>query len=214
MGLLPQLLGHKPSKVLIVGASGTGKTTYFLRYLANVPARWRFVYDHEGELAGRLGVPPAHHPEEMAGALIRSGWCIYDPVEMFEGNLADGWAAFCGWAFEMSKRLPGRKLLCCDELQKLIGTNAADLPRELATALETGRRHGLDCAFAAQQPNLLHNRLRTQLTEIVCFNLPDERAIEWVEKAGINADEIRELHDGEWAARNLRTGGTAAGCVF
>jgi len=208
------LLAHKPHKVLVVGASGTGKTTFFLRYLANVRARWRFVFDGEGELAARLGIRPACWPDDMAADLIRTGWCIYDPAEQFPGRTSDAFAYFAGWTFTMAGRLPGRKILAADELQKLTTPWPAGLPPELATVMETGRRHGLDCAFVSQAPNLLHNRIRNQITELVCFQLIDPRAVEWVALAGLDADRVRALRPGQWVARNLRSGATAAGRVF
>jgi hypothetical protein len=66
----------------------------------------------------------------------------------------------------------------------------------------------------AQQPNLVHNRLRNQATEVVAFQQMDPRAVDWCAEVGFEAEAIRALPPGAYLARNLKSGGTAAGRVF
>lgn len=208
---MARVFDHKPTKVLIVGASGTGKTTFFLRYLTNVRAEYRFLFDQEGELQQRLGLPPALTPTDL-GRQIRTGWILFDPVEMFPGRIVEAWEFFCDWTLWVAGRLDGRKILAVDELQKLVSTHSKGIGPAFAKVLETGRRFRLDFVGVAQQVNLLHNRIRTQLTELVCFHLPDRTARAWVADAGIEG--IERLSAGEYVARNLRTGKVATGRVF
>jgi len=49
-----------------------------------------------------------------------------------------------------SVMLPCRKIIACDELQKLTGTN--DCPDQLLNILETVRRHRLDFFASARRP--------------------------------------------------------------
>lgn len=204
-------LSHKPAKLLVTGASGSGKTTYWTRFLLGVPARYKFVYDHQGELAYRLKFTPATDLDSLADGTLR-GWGVFDPARMFPGRTPEGFAFFCDYAFNASTRLAGRKLFACDELQALTDTNT--FSAELALVLETGRRYQLDAAMISQAPNLLHNRIRNQLTEVVTFRHGDERALDWLVAAGFGADAVRALPPGQYLARNLATGGEARGRVF
>lgn len=204
-------LAHKPYKLLITGASGSGKSTYWTRYITGTAARIKFVFDHEGEFAYRHKIKPAVTIEELAAG-TGHGWAVYDPSVMFAGRLGEGFDFFCDFAFQVSSSLDGRKLFCCDELQKLVGTN--QVSPELALVLETGRRYGLDVALITQQPNLVHNRIRNQLTEVVSFRQIDAAPIQWLEGAGFKGEELSALPNGRFVARNLLTGGQATGLLF
>ena len=205
------LLAHKPSKILVTGKSGSGKSTYFTRYVINAPYPRRFLFDHEGEFQARLGIRAATNEAGLLDSLRRP-WTIYDPAEQFPGDTEAGFAFFCEWVFEMSRRLPGAKLFCCDELQKLVGTNTVSW--ELALLLETGRRYGVDAIMISQQPNLIHNRVRGQLTECVTFQQIEPNALKFLEEIGYDGEAVKALRPGEFWARNLTSLGEARGRVF
>ena len=204
-------LDHRPYKLLVTGASGTGKTTYWTRYLLGTVAQLKFVFDHEGEFAFRNKIRAATTPEEL-GIGAHQGWCVFDPGRMFPGDLPSAFNFFCEWAFQVSSRTNGRKLFACDELQTQVGTN--QISRELALVLETGRRYGLDAAMISQQPNLIHNRIRNQLTEAVSFRQLDQSAMEWLEGVGFDPEALRGLPDGAYLDRNLKSGAVASGRLF
>lgn len=202
---------HRPTKILLTGRSGTGKTTYFLAYLTRAPYRKKFVFDGEGEISHKLGKRPATSPQELLGAL-GGEWIVYDPAKMFPGDTAAGFRFFCDWSFHMGTRLPGPKLFAADELQKV--TDQYGNCKELALILETGRRYEIDAILIAQQPNLIHNRTRNQLTEIVSFAQNDARAVQFLEDMGLAGPTIRNLRPGQFLAKNLQNGKEAAGKVF
>jgi hypothetical protein len=204
-------LTHRPFKLLVTGASGTGKTTYWTRYLLGTQARVKLVFDHEGEFAYRQKVPAATTPEALADGCAR-GWGIFDPSAMFPGDLPRAFDFFCEFAFEVATRLPGRKVFACDELQKLVGTQ--QVSRELALVLETGRRYGLDAALISQQPNLIHNRIRNQLTEVCTFRQIDHACLDWLESAGFDTEAVRLLEPGQFSCRSMVDGGVSGGTVF
>lgn len=204
-------LTHHPTKILVTGRSGVGKSTYWTRYLLGGPHRFKFVFDHEGELAYRLRALAATSPEQLAAATA-DGWAIFDPAAMFPGRLAAGFGYFSELSFHLAARLPGQKLFACDELQKLVNTSQLDLG--LALVLETGRRYGLDCLMVAQQPNLIHNRIRNQLTEVVSFQQMDDNALDYLRQAGFDPDALRALRPGQFIARNLQSGAATRGAVF
>ena len=129
-------LHHEPTKVLITGASGCGKSTYWTKLILGYPARTKFVFDHEGELQKRLGVRAASNSSGLAEGAAR-GWCIYDPCN-FRGDFESAFNFFSEFAFEASARLPGTKIFACDEIQEFVGTRSID--QFLKRILQRGRR--------------------------------------------------------------------------
>lgn len=206
-------LAHVSTKVLITGRSGSGKTTYFQRYLQGLPAgvkRW--IFDAEGELSIRLGVRAVSSPDEISVAAQAGDWLVYDPAPMFPGRIPDAFRFFCSWAWHAAARMPGRKVFAVDELQRF--TTTATIAPEAALVLETGRRYGLDLVAAAQQPNLIHNRFRNQMTELAVFATTDPRAQEAIAAWGVDPQAAARLQDGEFVAVNLRSRRQVRGRVF
>lgn len=197
---------HQSWKVLITGASGMGKTRYFLSLIERTPAALKFVFDHQGEFAVRARVRSARTLKEFVGPVI-----CFDPAQMFPGRTEEAFRFFCDFAFTVARHTRGRKLFCCDELQKLIGTSNHEMPQELRTLLETGRREELDFVAIAQSPNTIHTRVRNQMTEIVCFRQADERATRFVEQLGIV--DARKLAPGEYRRLEVNTGALYRGRV-
>ena len=202
---------HESQKVLVTGASGSGKTTYFLsrirdwRAFDGAKLKQLYVFDHEGEFSRKTGIRPAQTPRDFGGRVI-----AFDPSLMFRGRFAEAFAFFCDFAFEHSTRFDGAKLFCCDELQKFIGTSASEIPQELKNILETGRRYELDFMAISQAPNLIHNRVKNQLSEIVAFQLIEENAAKFVESFGFST---QMLLPGEFMRFKTKTGELFSGTV-
>ena len=202
-------LSHEANKLLIVGASGTGKSTYWTKYVLNSYHVKKFVFDHEGEFAFRHGMQPVY---ELTDEIVaRNQFIIYDPSEQFEGDVATAFDYFCDLCFRVCKTISGPKLFCADEMQKLVDTY--NITPELSSLMETGRRYEIDTAFVGQQANLLHGRLRNQLTECVTFRQIDERAIKFLADVGFDETAIRALENLNFIARNLRTGTQISGKI-
>jgi hypothetical protein len=181
------------------GSQGTGKTSWVLRYLANTKAKCRFLFDAEGEFAHKLGLRPVSTPEEITAA-IKSGWVCYDPWQSFE-DPAEALEWFSALVFKLAESaLPGRKILVVDELQHY--TTGHKLPRSLSRIIWTGRRRGIDFVTMAQAPNLAHNAIRGQLTEVVCFNLCEPNALEFPKAWGFDVAEIQALPLHHWIWRD------------
>lgn len=196
-------IDHQPTKVLITGKSGSGKSTYYSRFIANTDHSKIFVFDHEGEFSHRTGLRACNNMDELSQE-IEKRYIIYDPQQDFPGQSYEAFNFFCEWSFSVCQDLPGKKLFATDELQKLIGTNS--LPWELCCVIETGRRAGMDTVFICQQPNLMHNRLRNQLTEIVTFRQIDKRALEFLGDVGFDPEEIKRLDRLEFRLLDLEHG--------
>lgn len=197
---------------LLTGKSGSGKSTFALRYLLNAPSlAARFLFDPEGEFAQRLRISAASEARDLE-ADLGTGWVIFDPHTMFPGDTAAAFRFFCDWTFTVCSRGGGRKVLLVDEVWKYCSPQS--LPAELALCIQTGRKRGLDCMFATQRPNRLNGSLLGEATEAVSFRLQEESALATVANLGLSASEVSALPPGSFRAVNCDTGGTLAGKVF
>lgn len=205
-------LSHRPSKVLVTGCSGSGKSTFASQYLVNTKAALKLVFDHELEFASRSRLPVARTPEELADQ-VKTGWVLFDPASMFPGRSDDSLAFFMDWSMSVSDSVPGRKVLFVDELQLFVDCHK--WPEDLARVVQTGRRYELDLLICSQQVNELHNRLRQQLTEIVTFRQQEDLALAWLQKAGpLDVETIRALQPGEYLSWVRLSGQVNSGKIF
>lgn len=205
-------LDAKRACTLLTGKSGSGKSTFALRYLLNAPGlAARFLFDPEGEFSQRLKVSAASEAKDLEADLA-TGWVLFDPHTMFPGDTGAAFRFFCEWAFTVSSRGRGRKVLLVDEVWKYCSPQS--IPAELALCIQTGRKRGLDCMFATQRPNRLNGSILGEATEVVSFRLQEESALQAVERAGLSAAAVSALPPGAFLAVNADTGGTLSGRVF
>lgn len=197
---------------LVAGISGSGKTTFALRYLVNDRGlSYRFCWDADGQISNRLGVPSVQKAEELPLAL-EDGWVVYDPNVMFPGRHAEGFAWFASWVYQQSGTLPGRKVFLVDEVWRYC-TNVA-IPQPLAECIQTGRVRGLDCMFATQRPNRLNEAITNETSELVAFRLQGSNALKLVGDLGGDPGQVLNLPPGSFVSWNLQTGSSLSGRVF
>jgi hypothetical protein len=200
------------------GVSGSGKSTFALRYLVNADLAVRYIFDpapgefnpNVGEFSDRLGMRAATDGYELGLALCR-GWVIFDPHTLFPGRLKEAFDFFCEWAYETALRIPGQKILVVDEAWLYQTTQG--IPLELQTIVQSGRKRGLALMTNLQEPNRLNSSLRNGVSELVCFQLQSDLAVECVEGYGFKPDEVRALAPLEFVAKNLDTGGELRGKI-
>lgn len=210
-------LAHKTTKVQIVGASGTGKSSFFLSYFLKAQHGQKFLFDHEGEFTQRIAMLFASRQMDSESVAFCSTMeeltegmkkpvVIFDPAEMFEGALPDAFDFFCDVVFTHAKESDDavERLFACDELQNLIGTDV--VTPYLAKVLETGRRYTLDWLGISQGLNVIHNRVRNQITNLVVFRTTDEKPLETLEAKGFDRSEVMSLRDFNFLEKNLKTG--------
>lgn len=202
---------HPSVKVLITGASGTGKSTLFEKLIRRERrAKWIFLYDHKGgDLARRFGVRPCFTPDDLEAAVIRGGLVIFNPAELFPGEPERGFEFFCGWVWAVCQVIRGQKILGADELDALVDTYSK--PGPLCVILDQGRTYQIDCFFICQATNAIHNQVRKQITEIFVMLQDEKNGLEWLTERGFSADEIKGLKHGEWLYKNKNTGQAARG---
>jgi len=188
----------------VFGAQGYGKTTYGRKFVAEVGNSKEcgcvFLFDPDGEFSDDLHLPPCRTPYELDQA-IPTGWACFNPHIMFPGEMEKALDYLAHYTFEKSKRLPGRKLFVVDELG--LHVPVSKVPKHVKIVVQTGGRvAGISCVFIAQQPNELHNTIRQALTEVVCFQLTDDCALEFPKKFGFDTDAIKQLPPYQYICRN------------
>ncbi len=203
---------HRRAVTLVCGSSGTGKTTFALRYLVNAQSlACRFLWDPDGQLSDRLGLACAVSIEEL-NASMADGWSIFDPNTMFPGRHVEGLAWWAGWVFGTAATLPGKKVMLVDEVWRYC--NNAAIPQSLAECIQTGRVRGLDCMFATQRPNRLNESVTNEVTECVTFRLQGANALRVVGELGAPVDRVSRLARGEWISTSTETGAELSGRLW
>ena len=69
------------------------------------------------------------------------------------------------------------------------------------------------CCFATHEPPMLHSRIKGYVTEIVCFYLQEQKALEYQADFGLSKDEVRSLANGSFLAATAHAE-RASGEVF
>ena len=205
-------LEARPVCTLICGKSASGKSTFALRHLVNLPRGViRFVFDPRGEYQRRLNLAAAETEEELNFALA-DGWVIYEPGAMFPGNSGQAFEWFAGWVFAQASRLPGRKVFFVDEVWKFCSRMA--IPQPLAVCVQEGRKAGLEMSFATQRPELISGAIVNERTEVVCFRLQEQISLDKAAAWGFEPAEVLALPAGAFIARNCESDAVLRGRVF
>lgn len=200
-----------PCSTLVVGMTGSGKSTFALNYLLNAPAACRFIFDDLGRAATRLGIRPVFTANECEAAL-QDRWVVFNPHQMFPGATADAFRWFCQWAYDCSRRGTGKKILLVDEVWQWCSPN--QIPRELALVAQTGREEHLELLTATQLPHKVNASITGQSTELVCFRLTERLALDRAAELGADRDTVAALPLGTFVSWNRLTGATLTGQVF
>jgi hypothetical protein len=200
-----------PCSTLICGMTGSGKTSFAFRYLLNVPAACRFIFDDLGQAAARLRISHASTGAELESALA-SKWVVFNPHRMFPGDTAAAFSFFCKWAFASSQRGPGKKVVLVDEIWRWCSPNG--IPKELAMIAQAGRAENIELISATQLPHKVHASITGQSTEIVCFRLAERLALASIQELSADPEQVRTLPLGSFVSYNRITGTHLAGRLF
>jgi hypothetical protein len=191
--------------------TGSGKTTFALRYLLNVQAACRFIFDDQGQVSARLKLPHASTAAELEAALA-SRWVLFNPHRMFPGNVDGAFRFFCDWSYQASRRGPGKKVLLVDEVWRFQAPTS--IPRELAVVAQMGRAENLELFTATQLPHKLHASILGGCTELVCFRLDEALALDKVQELGGRPEAVQALPLGSFIAWNRLSRASLSGKLF
>lgn len=196
-------LNHPPSKTLVTGASGRGKSNFYTELILSQKARYKFIFDHEEELKYRIGLKAARTVEQLERLVEAGGLISFCPDKMFPRDSEKGFEWWCEFVYHLSCKLDGRKLFAVDELQKLIGPSFHEMTDGFKGIIETARKRGVDCIFACQGMNVINGRLRNQLTEVVTYGQLDRNSLKWLGDLSFDPEEVKTLGIGEYIWRSM-----------
>lgn len=200
-----------PANTLIVGMTGSGKSTFALNYLRAANVACRFIFDDLGRAATRLKVTPSYTAREVEIALGKR-WVVFNPHRMFPGDTKNAFRWFCDWTYRTSCRGPGKKLFLVDELWQWC--SPTEMPKELALVVQTGREENLELVTATQLPHKVNASITGQSTELVCFRLSEPLALNRVKELGAAPDVCAAAPLGQFVSYNRLSSGTITGRVF
>lgn len=200
---------HNLNRILIVGVSGTGKSTLYTQKILASKARWKFVFepDEIGGFAQEARLPIAHTVQDMAAHLKTRRIVVFNSDRLFPGDRAAGFEFFCRWVYNVSSALPGDKLLAGDEVQEYTPDPMKKLPMVFALLMDKSRKFRLDTIFVTNGPNKMHVDLRKQCNELVVFKHFEPLVLKWIEERGISRDDVATLRPrGHYIRRDMLTG--------
>lgn len=210
-----------PCSTVVVGMTGSGKTTFVNRYLLNDDsAACRFLYDDLNRMWPRLRLRCAYSQADLEASLALR-WSAFNPLRMlahFKGDPKLAFRWWCRWVFSAASRGPGKKMVVIPEVWR--HCNEDSIPMELATLLQAGRELGIECIVDTQRPERLNGSIVGAITELVCFRQMSGEAIRATERmlydAGIQPprEKLTALPLGSFIAFNRLSGGQLAGKVF
>lgn len=189
---------NKKKHIGFFGESGSGKTTLAVKFLVNSKYDYNFIFDEEEQFSEMLGIPACRTPEEIEAA-IPTGWILFCPDKMFPGEPEKALAFWCEFVCEICNKLSGKKSFMLDEAGNFQESNNIPLP--LRIVVQCGRRYGVDGVFLGHHPNEFHNKLRRQLTEIICFQTFEDTSDDFLRNRGFNMDELKALQPFKWIGR-------------
>ena len=211
----------EPSLTAICGMTGSGKTTFGIKYLLNAPAAVYLIFDFNERIGPRLPFPSCYTENEL-GAAIPSRWVIFNPKRMFPGAAFDkkqGTAAlryFAKFAREVAKSGRGKKFFYVPELWMFC--NDDSIPTELALLCQDGRQDEVEVVIDTQRPELINGSIMGACTELICFRLQELDALRTIGKYGMDKDAVSKLPIGHPNARyialNRLSGGTVEANLF
>jgi hypothetical protein len=212
----------EPKHTLVVGMTGSGKTTFVNRYLLNTSPACRFVFDDLNRVWPRLKLKPSYTARDVELALP-SRWVVFNHERMFplvgfqsrQGIPTPAHAAFrwfCSFVFHAAQRGPGSKIVVVPEVWRFC--TADSIPPEFAMLAQAGRELGIELVLDTQRPEMVNPSVTGAITELVCFKLTSPEALKTVRDLGADRAAVAALPLGTFIGCNRLSGATLAGRVF
>lgn len=200
---------NQASIVAVMGASGSGKSTYIKQTLAKAKPARLLVWDPMAEYAhlGQVAPSLSHLVQALAaaGRKGRFAW-VFQPAPD-EKTRARQFNVFCGVAMAA-----GNLTLVVEELRFV--TTPSRAPVGWAQVTMTGRHKGLRVLGASQRPASIDKDFLGNATLIRTGRLAYPEDVRAVSKAmQVPEARIAELKPLEWIEKNMQTGKVAAGKI-
>jgi hypothetical protein len=199
-----------PCLTLLVGMTGSGKSTFAYRYLLNAMAACRFIFDDLGRASVRLNMRPCYTAAECEAALA-SRWVVFNPARAFPSDYKAAFAWFCKWVYDVSLRGPGKKYFLADEIWQW--QSSYMIPPELAKVVQAGREENIEFVCCTQMPQRINASITGQSTELVCFRLDEKNALDAVQELGADRDAVQKLPLFSFVSWNRVSGGRLSGSL-
>ena len=210
----------EPRNDLIVGMTGSGKTTLVIRLLINSRPACRFIFDDENRTAPRLKIKPCFTERELEESLSNR-WVVFNPVKMFPPRDGDrdlfapkkrAFNYFCAWIFHVCGRGPGVKMISLPEIWRFCTPDS--IPPAFASLTQMGRELNTHLIMDTQRPEQVNPSVIGASTELICFKLISPQALRSVETLGADRAKVAALPLGHFLSYNRLSGGTLAGRMF
>ena len=204
-------LKNKKTVWVIVGASGTGKSTAAVNLLGYGNYTCRFIFDpRDDEMSIRFQRRTCRVPAELKAA-ISTGWVIFNPHTMYPGNPEKAFAEFCEWQWTVSGKLPGQTLFYVDEVWRYCSPHFRAKP--FAVQLMDGRKSGTGTLLTTHSPHRMNEAIISEATELVSFHLRGERKLDYLRRNcdEFPVDKLPALPPFHYIAQNLESGRLATG---
>ena len=201
----------EPANTLIVGMTGSGKTTLAIRYLLNIVPACRFLFDEGGRWSRRLPIRPCYTENECLAALA-TRWVLFNPARAFPDDYAAAFDWFCQFVYHCSTRGPGPKILAVSELWQW--ANERTMPRNFRLCTQAGREYGIQLLLDTQEPHRVNSSVIGQTTELICFRLQEPKAWDCIRELGADVEAVNNLPLGSFIGLNRISRGRLAGKLF
>jgi len=200
---------HKPTKILIVGKSGSGKSTYQTRYVSAGKFNRFFIFDHKTEFAKRCGFELSFSLADIAERIKKGETHLcYHYSQEYPGESETAFQDWCEFVYDFCNHMEadsdggaGNSLFVCDEVNRF--TTTSDMGGPFKQLIEDGRLQGIDFIGTSHASNQISNRLRLQLSEIVALKTIDPRPLQFLEECGFDPEEVSALDTGQFICKNL-----------
>lgn len=172
--------------IVVAGRSGTGKSTVANLIVLNSGFSCVFIFDPEGEYAGRFQRRACQTVAEL-NAAIATGWVIFDSTFLFPGSdIAEteqsqaAFKNFCEWVWTKAPAINGQKILVADEIWKFCTPNF--IPLSLRAIVQNGRKRGIGLLATSQKPNKMNETIIGEATEFIGFRLEGRNLLKCLEE--------------------------------